>query len=120
MSGRLFFIPFAYSDGSVLTDSSLARLQIMDVFDDLVDLCVAERRAERGHHTRFAVLDAVTEKFVVSFCIHELRPFPGRAATVGVTKPACRCEQLVDIECRVIRRRGRRLRMSRRGVCQRS
>src|SRR5215467_5181018 len=87
-------------------------LQFPDVLDDLVDLRLAERRAERGHRTRLAVFDAITDKVVVSFCIHKLRPFPGCAAAIGVTPSTRDCEQLVDIDWRVVLRDGSRLRLS--------
>ena len=43
--------------GQVSPASSFVRLQFPDVFDDLVDLRIAERRVERRHRARLAVLD---------------------------------------------------------------
>src|SRR5438309_11185095 len=99
--------------------SSLTRLQFSDVLDDLIDLRVAEHRTERGHRARLAILDTVTNKLVISFCIHELRPLAGSAAAVGMTPPAGRCEQLFDIDLPVLQRRRARLRLSRHRPCQR-
>jgi hypothetical protein len=45
--------------------SSLTRHRFPDVLDDLIDLRVAERRTERGHRARLAVLDKVADKVVV-------------------------------------------------------
>src|SRR5262249_44011989 len=94
-SSKAGFKPDAY--GSSLVGSSLVRLQFMDVLDDLVDLRVAERRTKRGHRARFTVLDTVAKKVVVTFCIHELWPLARSAATVGVTPPAGRYEQLATL-----------------------
>src|SRR5262245_1866443 len=101
-----------------LADSSLARLQFTDVLDDLVDLRVAEHRAERRHGAHLAVLDAVANKVVVSFCVHELRALTESTATIRVTPPTCRTEQLADIDWRNVRRSVGRLPLSRRSACQ--
>src|SRR5260370_17472165 len=85
-----------------LAGSSLARLQFPDVLDDLVDLCVAEGRTECRHRARLAVLDAVANKVVASFRIHELWSLAAGPAAIGMTPPAGRSEQLLHIECSVV------------------
>src|SRR5437868_6865977 len=116
MSGRIIFIPCPCADGFGFGGSSLARLQFPDVFDQLIDLCVAEARTERRHRARLAVLDAVAKNVVASFRVHELWSLAGGAAPIGMTPATGRCEQLVGIECPVVRRRGSRLRLSRHGT----
>src|SRR3984893_16777179 len=111
---RIAFIPFSRFGwmGSL-------RLQCADIFDDLVDLRVAEGCAERRHRAFLAHLDAILQVVVVSRRIHQLRPLADRAAPVGVTPAAGRSEQRFDIEWRVVRRDGTRvLCHSRHGTCQ--
>jgi hypothetical protein len=78
--------------------SSLARPQFPDILDDLVDLRVAEHQTECRHRARLSVLNTLPNKLVVSLCIHELRPLPGSAATIGMTPSAGCCEQLANID----------------------
>src|SRR5262249_39617074 len=116
---KIVFIPYLPCGCPGLACSSLVRLQIVNVLDDLIDLRIAEHRTKSRHRARLSVLDAVTEKVVVALCIHELRPFPGGAAAMGVTPSTRGCEQLADIDWRVILRGGSRLRPSQRGTRQR-
>src|SRR5215469_13064264 len=96
------------------------RLQFPDVLDDLIDLRVAEHRSERGHRAHLTVLDTVAKKVVVALCIHELRSLARNAPPIVMTPTTGRCEQLADIDWRVILRSGRRLRLSRCGASQRT
>ena len=79
------------------------------MFDDLIDLRVAEGGAERRHRTVLAVLDAVSDKVIVAGRVHELRTPAGGAAPIGMTEAAGCCEQLLDIECVIVSRFGCRL-----------
>src|SRR5579859_3790810 len=117
MSGRIGLISFPVRMISLLGFSA-TRLQITDVFDDLVDLRIVKGRAESWHGAWLAVLDAVANKIVVSFCVHELRPLAGGAATVGMTPSAGRCEQPLDVQQLIARRGSGRLRSNRPGASQ--
>src|SRR5947209_3953107 len=90
-----------------------------DVFDDFVDLRIAERRAESRHRAFLAVLDSVADEVVISLAIHELRPLAGSATAVGVTPATGGREQLTDIELLVIRSARSRLLRARRQVVNR-
>jgi hypothetical protein len=79
--------------------SFLARLQIPNVFYNFIDLRIAEHRTERQHCARFTVLNAASNKGVVSFCVHELRSFARSAASIGMTPPTCSGERTPPAGC---------------------
>src|SRR6516165_12613190 len=91
----------------------------MDVLDDLVDLRIAETGIERWHRAHLTILDTVAKKFVVTLCIHELRPLASSATSIGMAAATSRCEQLPGVEWCIVGRRGGRQGLSQRTTCQR-
>src|SRR5207248_10107930 len=89
--------PRAETDRSGLAQPSLIRLQRSDVFDDCVDLRIAEDFAESRHRAFLAELDALAEEIIVVRRIHELRPLAGAPAAVGMTIAAGGRKQWADI-----------------------